>query len=995
MESYLSQLCQLCTVPGGDEDVQQLVVDLSANSLNIAVKVYWILLAISQDKPNDELIAKLRDQCELAGLEGHWQLPFKEVQLPAPVARRQNRFFRNSQGHSVNTIRNSVDASTSGIDRFGSSVESANPLGASPDILSPSLLNSGHSEQNSRSTSPDGLGTGLFSSVFVDTGVEGLIYESGPYVEEHTLISPGSSLAETSATFSGIQDIKTIRKSESLNSTAFSNVTFIAPSKSNSVILEEISPPSSPKRRETTFGATLDFVEALCSASSSLISFADQDRQWALQKFLGNLNTEIEKASSHGVAIWFPMTLGAPQRVVRLACKESRLLNSSEKAPFTLLVEVLNEDLAVLEAEGILSPASGSLEVKARSRSNEVDPVEIDQLSRKLSSELQPIEVEGTKAAVAEAAAIGIKWTSQHHRKSSSHDFSPSSIDSIAMAAVQGSSAANNALVPPKEDLVNLNTPSILSQRSEASILASEISLADFVSDSSPDSPHTIKTGGSDSELEQRSSFQLSSNPVHLPRPPVQGGGTWIGGINPKIPGVKSQGYASGKEGTSTISSPRIHAAIAGLKGEAPLVAVHINVLQSENQGSHGDIDAHELQELRKQVLCQNNALLCRLGMCRCKAEKFLKGAGVRNGRLVSVHFVVGGGLDLTVRPPSSRHRRMPSREALLQVAKQHKLPPPQVPHMLEHPLAAVDQDVSEKQKKEKAESVYGEKWNDRRERLRRKSPHGSRPGWDLRCVIVKSGDDCRQELLSMQLIRTFHTIFLEAGLPLWLRPYEVLVTSNRTALIEMVPNAPSIHSVKSASPPGCSLRDHFVAKYGEHTPEHERAQENFVESMAAYSLVCYILQIRDRHNGNLLLDDEGHIIHIDFGFMLSNSPGGVNFESAPFKLTRELLEIMDSDSEGKSSPHFDYFKILMIQGFIAVRKHADRIVELVSMMTDSGCPCFKNKMLAVDGLRKRLAMGMSEENVVKHVLTLISDSLDAWRTRQYDYYQRVLNGIL
>lgn len=41
-------------------------------------------------------------------------------------------------------------------------------------------------------------------------------------------------------------------------------------------------------------------------------------------------------------------------------------------------------------------------------------------------------------------------------------------------------------------------------------------------------------------------------------------------------------------------------------------------------------------------------------------------------------------------------------------------------------------------------------------------------------------------------------------------------------------------------------------------------------------------------------MDEEGHIIHIDFGFMLSNSPGGVNFESAPFKLTRELLEVRD-----------------------------------------------------------------------------------------------------
>lgn len=40
-----------------------------------------------------------------------------------------------------------------------------------------------------------------------------------------------------------------------------------------------------------------------------------------------------------------------------------------------------------------------------------------------------------------------------------------------------------------------------------------------------------------------------------------------------------------------------------------------------------------------------------------------------------------------------------------------------------------------------------------------------------------------------------------------------------------------------------------------------------------------------------------------------SNSPGGVNFESAPFKLTRELLEVLDSNSEGRASELFDYFK--------------------------------------------------------------------------------------
>lgn len=35
------------------------------------------------------------------------------------------------------------------------------------------------------------------------------------------------------------------------------------------------------------------------------------------------------------------------------------------------------------------------------------------------------------------------------------------------------------------------------------------------------------------------------------------------------------------------------------------------------------------------------------------------------------------------------------------------------------------------------------------------------------------------------------------------------------------------------------------------------------------------------------MIDAEGHIIHIDFGFLLSNAPGkGMRLERAPFKLT-------------------------------------------------------------------------------------------------------------
>lgn len=125
----------------------------------------------------------------------------------------------------------------------------------------------------------------------------------------------------------------------------------------------------------------------------------------------------------------------------------------------------------------------------------------------------------------------------------------------------------------------------------------------------------------------------------------------------------------------------------------------------------------------------------------------------------------------------------------------------------------------------------------------------------------------------------------------------------------------------------------------------YARAQRNFIKSLAGYSIVTYLLQIKDRHNGNILVDRDGHLIHIDFGFMLSNSPGGnMGFEAAPFKLPmvglrissglnshhadlsfthQEYIDIMG----GLDSPGFQMFRKLFKEGFEAARKHSDRII--------------------------------------------------------------------
>ena len=294
----------------------------------------------------------------------------------------------------------------------------------------------------------------------------------------------------------------------------------------------------------------------------------------------------------------------------------------------------------------------------------------------------------------------------------------------------------------------------------------------------------------------------------------------------------------------------------------------------------------------------------------------------------------------------------------------------------------------------ENLKNIFGKPLSQIATKIKSTSPFKSFKTYHLKSFIAKANDDLRQELLAMQLIKKFNQIFTTANIPLKLHPYEILITSSSSGLLEFLHNTNSIDNIKKhiSTTNDISL-NYFYRNYFK--DDFPQAQRNFTESLAAYCLICYYLRIKDRHNGNILIDMHGAVIHIDFGFILGINPGNINFERAPFKLTSDYINIMD----GEQSTMYTYFKELMVKGMIESKRHVESIVNCVEIMAKGGgkMPCFENKDIdtIIQRLRERFHERTNDYEFTKIVDDLIYASKDNFWTDKYDKFQQITNGIM
>uniref|UniRef100_A0AAY4D9V2 phosphatidylinositol-4,5-bisphosphate 3-kinase n=1 Tax=Denticeps clupeoides TaxID=299321 RepID=A0AAY4D9V2_9TELE len=255
--------------------------------------------------------------------------------------------------------------------------------------------------------------------------------------------------------------------------------------------------------------------------------------------------------------------------------------------------------------------------------------------------------------------------------------------------------------------------------------------------------------------------------------------------------------------------------------------------------------------------------------------------------------------------------------------------------------------------------------------------------------IIFKNGDDLRQDMLTLQILKLMDLLWKEANLDLRIVPYGCLATGDHSGLIEVVSSADTIANIlKTSSNMAATAafnKDALLNWLKEKNSGDtlERAIEEFTLSCAGYCVATYVLGIGDRHSDNIMVRSTGQLFHIDFGHILGNfkSKFGIKRERVPFILTHDFIHVIQQGKTANTEK-FGSFRQYCEEAYLVLRRNGNLIITLFALMLTAGLPELTS-VKDIQYLKDSLALGKSEEEALKQFRQKFDEALrESWTTK-------------
>ena len=233
--------------------------------------------------------------------------------------------------------------------------------------------------------------------------------------------------------------------------------------------------------------------------------------------------------------------------------------------------------------------------------------------------------------------------------------------------------------------------------------------------------------------------------------------------------------------------------------------------------------------------------------------------------------------------------------------------------------------------------------------------------------LFFKTGDDLRQDQLILTIINFMDSLFKKEQLELEFTIYKVIATSKIDGFVEFVPKSKTYDDILKEN--NYQLKNYFNL-ISDNPNIYKKKINSFINSLAGYCAVNYILGIGDRHNDNIMFDQNGKIFHIDFGYILGKDPH-IYF---PFKITKDMVECLG----GRDSDNYKIFKQKCKNAYSILRENARTIVNMFYLMIDSGIPELNN-VECLNKLYEKFAPNSEKEQALSSFLNELEESLNSF----------------